>query len=58
MKLTEAEKGICERYSKRREDGRVRCNECPLVIDQYGCVCKKSADRKQWKEYLNERFNQ
>lgn len=33
--MTDRQKKICDRYSKRDADGFVHCNECPLVVDNY-----------------------
>lgn len=49
MKLSGVEKTICHRYSKR-VDGKVRCSECPLVLDRRLCICKSNATKKEWKE--------
>ena len=39
MLSTDEQREICARYSKRDEDGFVHCNECPLVISVYWCMC-------------------
>lgn len=39
MLSTDEQREICSRYSKRDEDGFVHCNECPLVISVYWCMC-------------------
>ena len=39
MLSTEEQKRTCAKYSKRDEDGFVHCNECPLVISVYWCMC-------------------
>lgn len=51
MKLTPKEQAICKEYSKRRDDGKVRCRECPLVLDNRLCLCKKNATKAEYKEY-------
>lgn len=59
MKLTEAEKAICKKYSKRDEKGKVHCDECPLAIDQRICLCYANIDGrteeakalKRWTEW-------
>ena len=38
--LTDKQKKICEKYSERDENGKVHCNECPLVINAYALMCK------------------
>lgn len=38
--LTERQRKICEKYSARGDNGKVRCHECPLVIDERYCMCK------------------
>ena len=44
--MTEEEKAICRKYSKRDESGKVHCSDCPLVIDKECCVCKKCNSAK------------
>ena len=39
MLSTDEQKKICAEYSKRGPDGLVRCNQCPLVISVYWCMC-------------------
>ena len=39
--MTDEEKALCKRYSRRDENGKVHCYKCPLVIDKNACVCKK-----------------
>ena len=39
MLSTDEQREICARYGKRDEDGFVHCNECPLVISVYWCMC-------------------
>ena len=51
MKLTPKEKEICKEYRKRREDGKVSCSECPLILDNRLCLCKKNATKQEYKEY-------
>lgn len=53
MRLTAEEKAICKEYGKRGEDGRVRCRECPLVIDRRDMVCKRNISKKNAKEYYD-----
>ena len=49
--LTEKQKPICDRYSAI-VGGKVHCTECPLVINEYKCMCKGNAHydrhRKEW----------
>ena len=49
MRLTLEEKEICKQYSKRRDDGKVKCPECPFVIDRRYCVCKKNISKKDYE---------
>ena len=44
MKLTPKEQAICDEYSKRDEDGKVRCDKCPLAIDVFDCICYANID--------------
>jgi hypothetical protein len=39
MLSTDEQKRTCAQYSKRDKDGFVHCNECPLVISVYCCMC-------------------
>lgn len=41
MLTNERERAICEKYSAIDQDGRVRCFNCPLVINQYERTCKR-----------------
>lgn len=50
MRLTEEEKAICKKYS-RRIDGKVQCNRCPLAVDIRYCVCKRNATAEEYREY-------
>ena len=40
MLTTDRERKICERFSRRGDDGLVQCSKCPLVKDLYYCICK------------------
>lgn len=42
--MTEEEKAICKKYSARDEEGKVHCNECPLVIDKMSYICKATEE--------------
>lgn len=53
MKLTPEEKEICKEYGLR-VNGKVRCPECPLVIDARYCLCKANASKAEWWEYKND----
>ena len=44
MKLTKAEKAICNKYSKRDENNTVHCFECPLAISVRDCECYANID--------------
>lgn len=48
--MTDKDKALCKRYSRRDENGKVHCYKCPLVIDKNACVCKKVMDN------LNESY--
>ena len=48
--MTDKEKALCKRFSRRDENGKVHCFECPLIIDKNACVCKKVMDN------LNESY--
>lgn len=50
MRMTKQEKEICKQYSKRGEDGLVKCSECPLVLNKRYCICKKNISKKDWEE--------
>lgn len=58
MLTNDRERKICDKYSARREDGKVRCNECPLVKDRYHLLCKANShyNRKtgEWEYDLVE----
>ena len=54
MLRNDCERKICAEYSKKDENGRVRCSECPLLLIQitsYG-ACKAnhhwSNEREEW----------
>ena len=51
MRLSKLEREICKEFGKRREDGKVRCDICPLVIDKRDMVCKKNISKREAKEY-------
>lgn len=51
MKLTREEREICDRYSKRDQDGLVHCKECPLNLDARYCICKANCTREEFREY-------
>lgn len=57
MRLTEEEKEICKKYSKRDENNTVHCFECPLAIDRWLCLCKANATRGEWEEAKNEQIH-
>lgn len=40
MLTTDRQKATCAKYSKRDENGRVHCSECPLVIDRDERTCR------------------
>ena len=54
MKLTEDEKAICKEYSKKKPDGYVRCNECPLVVASIWCsvACKATCHQNEDGEWV------
>lgn len=57
MRLTEEEKEICKKYSKRDENNTVHCFECPLAIDRWLCICKANVTRGEWEEAKNEQIH-
>ena len=48
MLKSERQKSICRKYSARDKYGYVHCNDCPLVVDQMGHMCRSNShyDRK------------
>ena len=44
MKLTPREQAICDEYSKRGEDGKVHCVDCPLVVEYLDRICYANID--------------
>lgn len=54
MRLTKEEKEICKQYSKRDENFKVHCNECPLVINRTWTLCKANCRAEEWRDYLAE----
>lgn len=52
--LTDKQKKICEKYSKRDENDQVHCQECPLAISHADATCRAFMhyDRKkhEWME--------
>ena len=54
MRLTKEEKAICKQYSKRDENFKVHCNECPLVINRTWTVCKANCRAEEWREHNAE----
>ena len=59
MKLTPAEKAICQKYSAYDKSGHVRCNLCPLMISEYYLLCYANIDgrtreAKELKRYIKE----
>ena len=64
MLKSERQKNICKKYSARDKDGYVHCNDCPLVVDWTGHMCRSNShyDRKlkewvldEWEGEKNER---
>ena len=51
--MTKKEKEICKKYRGRDEKGFVHCKECPLVVDEYGFLCKSNSrynrKTKEWE---------
>ncbi len=43
MLTSDRERAICAKYSERQADGKVRCNECPLVKDALNFLCKANS---------------
>lgn len=56
--LTDRQQKICEKYSARGEDGKVRCSECPLVIDNEYHMCKANCTynpkTREWESNATE----
>ena len=50
MRVTDEEKEICKKYSKRDENNKVHCYECPLVLNLDFCICKANISKKDWDE--------
>jgi len=50
MQLTKEEMEVCKKYRQRDKDGFVHCRECPLVIHELHAVCKRTIDKKDYKE--------
>ena len=48
FKLKDGE--ICKKYSKRDENNKVHCYECPLVLNLRFCICKANISKKDWDE--------
>lgn len=48
MLKSERQKSICRKYSARDKYGYVHCNDCPLVVDRTGHMCRSNShyDRK------------
>ena len=55
MRLDNAEKAICKEYSKR-VNGKVRCRECPLVINLRDNACKRNTSEKDWEEVYDRQL--
>lgn len=43
MLESKRERKICRKYSKRDSEGKVHCNECPLVTDALNFLCKANS---------------
>ena len=56
MKLTPKEQAICDEYSKRDEDGKVHCHECPLCIDHLYALCYATIDGRTTEARQLERL--
>ena len=57
MKLTKAEKMICEAFSERDENGFVKCRECPLRVDIISLTCYATIDGRTTKARGLHRYN-
>ena len=55
MRLSIKEKRICRKYSTIDREGFVHCRECPLVIDRRYALCKATATKEEYKEYMKEK---
>ena len=51
MKLSPSEQRICDVYSRHWGDGKIHCDECPLVVDQRATLCRANA---KWNEETGE----
>lgn len=56
MLKTNKEKNVCKKYSKKQANGKVRCDECPLLKgnpNEYDFRCKANSSynrkTKQWE---------
>lgn len=51
-KAVRSYRSICRKYSARDNYGYVHCNDCPLVVDRTGHMCRSNShyDRrlKEW----------
>ena len=56
MLKSERQKSICRKYSVRDKYGYVHCNDCPLVVDRTGHMCRSNShyDRKLKEWVLDE----
>lgn len=57
MKLTKAEKMICEAFSERDENGNVKCWECPLRVDIISLTCYANIDGRTTEARGLHRYN-
>lgn len=54
--MTERQQKICDKYSKRDNEGRVHCKECPLRVskDYYDFRCRANSvynpHTREWEE--------
>lgn len=51
MKLTKEERIICDKYNKPDNRGRVHCHECPFVVSERYCICKRNISEAELREY-------
>lgn len=54
MKLTTRQQSFCDKYRKRDAEGKVHCNECPYVLDEYGCLCIAAITKEDYLDYVED----
>ena len=46
MKLNNEQEVVCKVFSRRDSEGKVHCNDCPMVLHSRDCVCLKNVTKK------------